>query len=500
MLSLLPIVLMFTGMLGLGGQDQVPSPATAASLHAAAATDLQTGGDNYLIRYTAGRLEATMTAMGGVVVESGSGNEAAGISRVDSFLRKAGFYGVQAVGFSTVPRQSGLKDLRMVLLRDAETASKPLWRALLGNAPTDRKLIGYLPANTAFVLNVTPDAEAIWSLYTEGALATVHDGNGERAAASLHEMSEKLGADVEQLLASIKDEFLIAVQVDQSARIPVPMGRTQAQIPTPSLLIAAKVVDDRIARFVSQKMSTPEAPWQKSQKGNMTIHTFPAPLSSPVPFQPALAYGAGVMLFGSTPDAVHAALSAAEAGDGLVAAESFRNVFGRGPIQANALHYSAPIFTETIHGLVGQMAKTNGGVNLGAMLGTPSGRSAGWTLTNAEDRVLLKGVGTGTTLANLFQGMGAQLPMIAGMAMPRMMQSRERARDAVCRANLRQIEFAKQAWAADNNPDNAAVPTEEDLKEYLGRALDQLKCPKGGTYTIGDMQTKPSCSVHGPAQ
>jgi hypothetical protein len=65
-----------------------------------------------------------------------------------------------------------------------------------------------------------------------------------------------------------------------------------------------------------------------------------------------------------------------------------------------------------------------------------------------------------------------------------------------CINNLRQIDSAKQQWALERNATSNAVPTWDDIRPYLGRLQQNevLKCPHGGTYTIGRVADLPRCS------
>jgi hypothetical protein len=64
-----------------------------------------------------------------------------------------------------------------------------------------------------------------------------------------------------------------------------------------------------------------------------------------------------------------------------------------------------------------------------------------------------------------------------------------------CIANLKQIEAAKEMWIMDTNAGPDAFPTAADLygpTRYIRRAP---VCPQGGTYTIGNGSTRPTCSI-----
>jgi len=66
-----------------------------------------------------------------------------------------------------------------------------------------------------------------------------------------------------------------------------------------------------------------------------------------------------------------------------------------------------------------------------------------------------------------------------------------------CVSNLRQIDAAKNQWALENGKTNGTLVTENDIKPYimLNTNGDFLKCPLGGTYTIGRVGEDPKCSI-----
>jgi prepilin-type N-terminal cleavage/methylation domain-containing protein len=80
--------------------------------------------------------------------------------------------------------------------------------------------------------------------------------------------------------------------------------------------------------------------------------------------------------------------------------------------------------------------------------------------------------------------------ILLAIAVPSFMNARERSR-----ANLRQIQAAKEQWAMANNQGPTATPAWADLVPNF--IQQQPVCPSGGTYTIGNMSTNPTCSVTG---
>lgn len=85
--------------------------------------------------------------------------------------------------------------------------------------------------------------------------------------------------------------------------------------------------------------------------------------------------------------------------------------------------------------------------------------------------------------------------ILLAIAVPNFIKARENSRTRSCIANLRQIDTAKQQWAIENKKGATDTPTGANLAPDYVRAMPT--CPSGGTYTIADMSTNPSCSVGG---
>ncbi|HEX3890462.1 MAG TPA: hypothetical protein VHX90_06380, partial [Verrucomicrobiae bacterium] len=72
-----------------------------------------------------------------------------------------------------------------------------------------------------------------------------------------------------------------------------------------------------------------------------------------------------------------------------------------------------------------------------------------------------------------------------------------------CINNLRQIDAAKNQWALENGKTNGTAVTEDDIKPYIKLGANESSangfptCPSGGTYTIGKVGEKPTCSTAG---
>ena len=89
------------------------------------------------------------------------------------------------------------------------------------------------------------------------------------------------------------------------------------------------------------------------------------------------------------------------------------------------------------------------------------------------------------------------IAILLAIAVPNFLRARETSRAKSCSANLRQIETAKEQWAMDNKKGATDTPAMADLTPTYIKSTPA--CPSGGTYTVGDMSTRPTCSVGGTA-
>jgi hypothetical protein len=75
-------------------------------------------------------------------------------------------------------------------------------------------------------------------------------------------------------------------------------------------------------------------------------------------------------------------------------------------------------------------------------------------------------------------------------------QAKQAREDNACINNLRLIDAAKQQWALEFRKQATDTPGIDDLRPYIGRGPngEVPTCPDGGTYTIGAVSEKPTCS------
>jgi prepilin-type N-terminal cleavage/methylation domain-containing protein len=92
----------------------------------------------------------------------------------------------------------------------------------------------------------------------------------------------------------------------------------------------------------------------------------------------------------------------------------------------------------------------------------------------------------------------AIIGLLAAIAIPNFVKARTTSQANACVNNLRQIDGAKQQWALEQKQLPTASPASDVLRPYLGRGSAGSAfpvCPANGTYTVGDLNTAPTCDV-----
>ena len=89
----------------------------------------------------------------------------------------------------------------------------------------------------------------------------------------------------------------------------------------------------------------------------------------------------------------------------------------------------------------------------------------------------------------------AIIGLLAAIAIPNFIKARTTAQTNACYNNMRQIDSGKQQWAIENKKTGTATPSTASVGAYIRGGYPS--CPAGGTYTIGNVNTPPSCSTHG---
>jgi len=94
-------------------------------------------------------------------------------------------------------------------------------------------------------------------------------------------------------------------------------------------------------------------------------------------------------------------------------------------------------------------------------------------------------------------GLCLLIGLLFAAAIPNFIKPRMHYSENACVNNLRQIETAKEKWAAANGKTDGAIVTEDNIKSYLKLNLNENfpGCPSGGKYSVGKIGENPTCSL-----
>ena len=89
----------------------------------------------------------------------------------------------------------------------------------------------------------------------------------------------------------------------------------------------------------------------------------------------------------------------------------------------------------------------------------------------------------------------AMVLLAVAIIIPNFLEPRSVSSVSACVANLKYIEEAKQRWASENNKKPTDIPSESDLFGEGGLP----GCPAGGSYHLGAVNEKATCTIGPPA-
>src|SRR3954462_7896811 len=87
----------------------------------------------------------------------------------------------------------------------------------------------------------------------------------------------------------------------------------------------------------------------------------------------------------------------------------------------------------------------------------------------------------------------AIIGLLAAIAIPNFVKARTTAQKNACINNLRQIDGAKEQWALEKKKSKGTATVATEIEDYIKGGAP--KCPSGGTYTYGAVDTPPVCTI-----
>ncbi len=484
-------------------------PEAVRQAYTAVASRLDQGGDLMIVANVDGLIERSMADLVEIASTATGDDEKAQqakqtVEKLHAFLKRNGFYAINAVGMSSVPRADGLNVVKTFVSRDAEAAVLPLWRACVGGAPRELRSLRFMPADTEMARAGTADIKQLWALIQDAVAQVAPPEAASQFARSVAGATAMLGSSVDDLVGSIDADSAFGVQFSREANIMVPAGTEALSIPAPSMLFAIKVKDDSIMSLVKQQVTATGMPLTESQVEGTTVYSLNMPVPV-VPVQLTLAQHDGFLLVGTMTQAVTDAIKAYVNRGGLLARESYKVAFAGQAVKHNGIAYISDRFGEVMRNIQQSalaMAPATGAHDHASrdlvqrLLNRQQHYSCAITMMNYKSGVRASGT-TASSGQQLVASMAiAPVGMMAAIAIPSFMKARETSQKHACINNLRQIGAAKAQWALEQTKsDGDAADVTGVCGFIMGGAVPT--CPKGGVYELNAMGSNPTCSIPG---
>lgn len=499
----------------------IQSPAQREALFKRVMSELDMNGDVLLYINAENLFQSLMRQIADVVAlvpapPDGSPAPKEYVSRLDAFLRRGGFYSVQAFGTSFMPRADGLNTVKSFVARDPAAAGTPFWR-MLGGAPRALTTLNYLPADTAVAQVANVDLREAWTCLR----AAISEIAGPQALGEmdkgLQQAQAQLGVDFNAFFQALGDEDFMSLQLSETATSTIPLERGQKMIiPQPAIVLgftlrdaaAVQAMLDTLAAKIRDPQGNPQFV-KTANPGALTLYSFSTPLPAPVPLQPTLAVHEKTLLIGSSINAVNNAVAAATQKNGAATTPAFRKLFGDQLAACNGISYVNERFAQALKGIYTDLAKSKGDSNnpddrmaaqvterLFGLLG--SSQSAAVRI-NKPDGVAVNGISSQSGQQTVMLLAAMPVMIMAGVALPGFASARATSRRNACINNLRMIDGAKEQWALANNKGEGEGEA-LTLKDLVGPDKWMPKmpvCPDGGQYQVKPIGANPTCTIPG---
>ncbi|MGD0744940.1 MAG: hypothetical protein ABSA45_07280 [Verrucomicrobiota bacterium] len=489
------------------GASNAPAVSVAKTSFTEVTSQLDPGGNFYLYLGTAQWLDGLSTKVGAwrqmfTAMPGLKPDDAANINKMfdlaTRLIKDSGIEDVSGVGLSSVEIEKGLFRNKALLHHYPGKGNGFLWQ-LAGKEPHPLTGLDLLPVGTALAVFSDADLPVLWTV----AQKEIAQSGLPQAQTWMKQLpvqfEQRTKVKWSDFLNSLGGEFGLVVTLDPSNNIPVPLPGGALVVPEPGLLLAVKVNDDTIFNRIDDALeSNPQV--ISVGKPGLEMRTMPVPVPFIGELRPSTASSGGY-LFIATSDALIDEALAVKSGQtpGLKSTDAFKHLAQGLPDHGNQFCYLSQRFTETLV-KVQQQAMANSARTQPQMAqwmqsfyrGQPAfAYSVG---LNTLDGCLTIGNASQSYANTVLLPAVAVPALLAAVAIPNFVKARSVSQQNACINNLRQIDAAKNEWALEKGKTAPDIPTREDLLPYVRR---WPVCPAGGTYAIGRVDEKPTCSIPG---
>jgi len=378
-----------------------------------------------------------------------------------NLVKHSGVEEISGVGMSGIAVEKGYFRSRSMLHHYPGKDTGYLW-SVFGKQPHALGSLDLLPANTAYAAFSDLDLPLVWSILNSE-IAQSGIPEGQQLMQSLRaEFAGMAGVDLDKALASLGNECGLVITLDDTK--PITLPPPAGQIPDVALMLACKVKSDTIFDRVDAMLrSNPSV--IRTDRADLRMRTLP-PISAPLTLRPAVARSGDYLFLASNDALVEAALAVkSKARPGLKSTDEFKKLSRDVPEQGNSFVFQSTRFADLFgilqsRILAGTATTNNSAQVLSSLFGSPGAPGAYRVSANTADGWLSTGNSGQSPVASLLWLPSVALTaIVASVAIPSLLRSRQAANESAAVANLRTIATAEITYLASSRSGAADMRT-----------------------------------------
>jgi hypothetical protein len=373
---------------------------------------------------------------------------------LSNLIKRSGVEEVSGFGMSSLAVEKDLYQSKAMLHHYRSNNTGFLW-SMFGKQPHLLDGLDLLTANTVFASFTDLDLSLLWSVITREIEQSGVIGARQSVQGFRSQFAAMTGADMEQSLASLGGGCGAIVTLDEPARNSAPATRSTMAIPQVGFMLVCKVKNDTIFNAIDASWrSNPSV--KRTNRADLRMRTLSSPSPLPINLRPSIARS-GDYFFIASNDAIVEASVAVKAGTGasLKSTAEFKKLSQHVPQQGNGFTFRS----ERIAQIVAQMQSLAFAANaptsnvavtpmLANIFGTPGKPGTFSVSANTDEGFLFTGNSgqNPATALVMFPTMAVTM-IVATVAIPSLLRSRQAANEAAAVANLRMIATAEAVYS-----------------------------------------------------
>ncbi len=426
---------------------------------------------------------------------------------LSNLVKRSGIEEISGFGMSSVAVEKGLYQSKSMLHHYRGNDSGFLW-SIFGKQAHALDGLDLLPANTAFAAFSDLDLFLLWSILDREIEQSGIPGAPQGLQTFRSQFTAASGVNFDRAIASLGGECGVVFTLDENGNNNAFLPGTTIPIPEFALMLACKVKDDTIFDALDSSLRTnPQV--IRTNRGGLRMRTIPSPAPAPINIRPSIARSDNYLFIASNDVVIEAAL-AAKAGTrpGLKSTDEFRKLSQRVPVQGNSFTFRSSRIADILATLARLQAPATGDATqvqmLSNLFGTPGIAGSYSVGANSDEGFLYTGNGGQNPATTLFLLPASAVTLIvATIAIPSLLRSRQAAQESSAVANLRTIATAEVTYAATTRGNYANLPTlirEGLLDSRFAGAVSGYEFTitlAGGSYTATANPVTPNAGRYG---